>query len=97
MKNNILEFVNYLNYERHLSNNTVLNYQLDLDNYFSYVKKNNINYITITKDEIREYLKYMRYHSFKWATDYIKRWYNSKMVNLNCSWITIDMKVIKSF
>ena len=59
MKNNILEFVNYLNYERHLSNNTVLNYQLDLDNYFSYVKKNNINYITITKDEIREYLKYM--------------------------------------
>lgn len=59
MKNYIIEFVNYLNYERHLSNNTILNYQLDLDNYFNYVEKSNINYITITKDEIREYLKYM--------------------------------------
>ena len=34
MKDLIIEFVNYLEYERHLSHNTILNYQLDLDNYF---------------------------------------------------------------
>ncbi len=58
MEDLIIEFVNYLEYERHLSNNTILNYHLDLDNYFNYVKKHNLNYLNITKEEIREYLKY---------------------------------------
>jgi len=59
MKELIKEFINYLTYERHLSNNTILNYQLDLDNYFHYVSKNSLNYLNLTKDDIRKYLKYL--------------------------------------
>ncbi len=59
MQDIIKDFLNYLAYERHLSHNTILNYQLDLDNYFRFMKKNNLNYLTITKEEIRSYLKYL--------------------------------------
>ncbi len=65
MKDLIIEFVNYLEYERHLSHNTILNYQLDLDNYFKFIKTNNINYLIINKDMVREYLKYLDSLKFK--------------------------------
>lgn len=59
MKDLIKEFINYLKYERHLSDNTTLNYQLDLDNYFSYLKNKQLDYQKINKDQVRCYLKYL--------------------------------------
>jgi len=59
MEELIIEFISYLEYERHLSHNTVLNYQLDLDSCFQYLKSHNLNYLSINKDQIREYLKYL--------------------------------------
>lgn len=59
MEELIIEFINYLEYERHLSKNTIVNYQLDLDSYFNYIKNTSLNYLKINKDEVREYLKYL--------------------------------------
>lgn len=59
MMDNLDGFLDYLNYELNYSDNTIKSYEEDLDNYFDYVKKNNINYLKIDKDDIRNYLKYL--------------------------------------
>lgn len=53
-------FLNYLINERNYPNDTtVKNYELDLLNYQDFLKENNLNYLKITKDDIRSYLKYL--------------------------------------
>lgn len=53
-------FLNYLVNERNYPNDTtVKNYELDLLNYQDFLKENNLNYLKITKDDIRSYLKYL--------------------------------------
>ena len=53
-------FLNYLINGRNYPNDTtVKNYELDLLNYQDFLKENNLNYLKITKDDIRSYLKYL--------------------------------------
>lgn len=53
-------FLNYLVNERNYPNDTTAkNYELDLLNYQDFLKENNLNYLKITKDDIRSYLKYL--------------------------------------
>ncbi len=52
-------FLVYLGSVRNFSKYTIRSYQLDLTDFFSFVKKNQIDYLNITKDDIRAYLKYL--------------------------------------
>ncbi len=53
------KYEDYLKYELNYSFNTIKGYFLHLDKYFEYLKENNINYLTINKDDVIEYLKYL--------------------------------------
>ncbi len=59
LSKDIKEFIKYLENEKRYSTNTIISCQRDLDNYYSYTTLKKINYITINKDQIREYLKYL--------------------------------------
>ena len=59
LANNIQKFINYLDNEKRYPNTTINSYSKDLDNYYAFIMLKKINYKTITKDEIRSYLKYL--------------------------------------
>lgn len=50
-------FINYLRTEKRYPENTTLNYERDLNNYYSFIIAHKHNYLSLTKDEIRDYLK----------------------------------------
>ena len=53
------KFLEYLQYERNYSQNTVLGYRNELEKFFSYVQEVHLSYLEITKEEIWTYLKYL--------------------------------------
>ena len=55
----MIDFIDYLANTRRYPLNTVNSYRKDLDNYYSFIIGKKYNYKTITKDEIRSYLKYL--------------------------------------
>lgn len=57
MEEDALLFVNYLDRELNFSENTIISYKRDLEKFAQYLKKQQLNYKTITHEEIREYLK----------------------------------------
>lgn len=59
MKNDLEEYKIFLKKERNYSELTIKNYEKDLENYQDYLKCHNISYLKITRDEIREYLKFL--------------------------------------
>ena len=59
LANNIQKFINYLDNEKRYPNTTIKSYSKDLDNYYAFIMLKKINYKTITKEEIRSYLKYL--------------------------------------
>ena len=57
MKYEIDEYLTYIKLEKKLSKNTILNYKLDLENYFNYLEKNKIFDVKkITIEDINNYL-----------------------------------------
>ena len=59
LEKNIKEFIKYLQYEKRYPETTITSYQKDLDNYYDFIVLKKTNYLTITKEEIRSYLKYL--------------------------------------
>ena len=59
LSKNINRFIKYLTNEKRYPDTTITSYTKDLDNYYSFIIAKKINYKTITKDEIRSYLKYL--------------------------------------
>lgn len=59
IEKHIREFIKYLQNEKRYPETTITSYQKDLDNYYGFVILKKINYLTINKDEIRTYLKYL--------------------------------------
>lgn len=59
LSKNIAKFIKYLNNEKRYPNTTITSYTKDLDNYYGFIMAKKINYQTITKEEIRSYLKYL--------------------------------------
>lgn len=55
----IKEFIKYLQNEKRYPDTTISSYERDLDNYYGYIELKKLNYQTINKDEIRDYLKYL--------------------------------------
>ena len=59
MEKLIKEYLDYLKYIRGYQENTINSYLIELTKYSSYLKEKKINYLTISKDEIYAYLKYL--------------------------------------
>ena len=58
MEEEIKEFITYIKLEKKLSNNTIINYEFDLNNYIQYLENNNIKHFNdVTLDEINNYLQ----------------------------------------
>ncbi len=55
----ILKYLDYLKYSRNYSENTVLGYKHELENFSLYLQEKHLDYKKITKEEIWEYLKYL--------------------------------------
>lgn len=53
------DFIKYLKNEKRYPDTTILSYERDIDNYYGYIKLKNIDYKKISKEEIRDYLKYL--------------------------------------
>lgn len=52
-------FIQHLKNEKRYPETTIVSYKKDLEIYQEFIASNKINYMFITKDEIREYLKYL--------------------------------------
>ncbi len=59
MADNIEKYLEYLKVELNYSDNTIKSYEIELYKYKDFLEINNIAYLKITKDEVREYLKYL--------------------------------------
>ncbi len=53
------KFLTNLKTELNYAEQTIINYQRDLAKFFRFLKKNNLNYLKINRDDIRKYLKYL--------------------------------------
>ena len=53
------EYIRKLSINKNYSENTIEAYKRDLNEYFSYLKNNNKNYLSIDYDSIRKYLSYL--------------------------------------
>lgn len=65
MEKEIENYLEYLRIELNYSENTIKSYEIELYKYKIYLEENNIKYINITKDEIRNYLKYLDKSQYK--------------------------------
>ncbi|MDD2409164.1 MAG: tyrosine recombinase [Bacilli bacterium] len=60
MKDIIHEFLNYIALERKYSDNTEINYEIDLFKYDDYLNKEKKNYLIINYQDISKYIVYLR-------------------------------------
>lgn len=56
----IRDFQNYLLIDKKYSNATIESYTYCLNKYYTFMKKNNLNLKTIKKNDIKDYLKYLK-------------------------------------
>ena len=68
MKKEVVDFLKYLEIELNFSDNTIISYRQDLADFFCFLEKNNINYISVDKDDVRNYLKYLDEKKLKNST-----------------------------
>jgi integrase/recombinase XerC len=71
MRKNIDQFIKYLKIERGYSDNTIINYKLDIDEFFSFLEAEKINYTSLTYQNIKPYL--MELHNLKYKRTTISR------------------------
>jgi integrase/recombinase XerC len=64
-------FLDYLQSELNYSENTIKSYEIELEKYKCFLNENNINYLNINKDNVRNYLKYL--DSLKYKNSSISR------------------------
>ena len=55
----VADYLSFLKKNLNFSDNTIISYQSDLDDFFSYLEKNKINYKNINKEDVTSYLKYL--------------------------------------
>ena len=59
MQKQIKNFLNFIENDKKVSQNTLQSYRRDVMQYSDYVEKNKVNYLKIDENGIRNYLKYM--------------------------------------
>lgn len=57
MRKYLESFLNYLNYEKNYSNNTIINYKVDLEEYINFFNTNKKDIMKLTYKDIRVYLE----------------------------------------
>lgn len=57
MEKQIKLFLDFLQNDKKLSDNTLQSYKRDIVQFMEYTEKNNINYLKIEKEDIQKYLK----------------------------------------
>jgi len=60
MEKQIKQFLDFLQNDKKLSNNTLQSYSRDINQYKEYLSKNHINHLKVENKEIKEYLKYLQ-------------------------------------
>lgn len=68
MKEDIKHFEKYLANEKRYPETTITGYIRDVEDYQEFIKESHINYLTINKEEIRSYLKYLDEHKLSKST-----------------------------
>lgn len=89
LEKNISQFITYLTSETRYSPNTSTSYQNDLLEYQKFIIKFKIDYCNISKDQIREYLKYL--DQLKYSKSTISR--NLSALRHFYSYLEINNKV----
>lgn len=59
MQKQIRNFLNFIENEKKVSDNTLQSYKRDIMQYEKYVEENKINYTKVDEEQIKDYLKYM--------------------------------------
>ena len=59
MEKQIKLFLEFIQNEKKLSDNTLQSYRRDILQYEDYVEKNRLNYAKVKEDDIRKYLEYL--------------------------------------
>ena len=54
------KYLEYLEYQKHYSHYTVDSYKEDLEEFFSYLKKEELSYLKLEYSDIRIYLMYLK-------------------------------------
>lgn len=91
MKELINNYIEYIDKELNYSNETILSYKNDLTEYYEYLKNNKINYKSITKLEILDYLKYL--DNYKLSNKTISRHLSSLRSFYN---YLVEIKILES-
>ena len=68
MEKKIKLFLEFLQKDKKLSNNTLQSYSRDIHQYESYLSQNRINYVKVDNKVINEYLKYLQQNGKKTST-----------------------------
>lgn len=84
------EFLNYLKYERNYSDKTILNYKMDLENFYNYINKKKTKKIDF--DFLQEYIENLSQKKYSTKSiqrhisslkSYFKFLYNKNYINVN--------------
>ena len=59
MEKQVKLFLEFIQNEKKLSNNTLQSYRRDIEQYKNYLEKNNFNYVKVKNEDIKKYLKYL--------------------------------------
>ena len=59
MEKQVKLFLEFIQNEKKLSNNTLQSYRRDIEQYKNYLEKNNVNYVKVKNEDIKKYLKYL--------------------------------------
>lgn len=68
MEKQIKQFLEFLQKEKRVSNNTLQSYSRDIHQYENYLSQNRINYVKVDNLAINEYLKYLQQNGKKTST-----------------------------
>ena len=68
MEKKIKLFLEFLQSDKRLSNNTLQSYKRDILQYKNYVDTNKINYLKVSKEDIKQYLMYLQDMNKKTST-----------------------------
>ena len=60
MEKKIKLFLEFLQKDKKLSNNTLQSYKRDITQYESYINEENLQYLKVTKDDIKNYLENLK-------------------------------------
>ena len=60
MEKQITLFLEFLQNDKKLSDNTLQSYKRDILQYQNYVEENGINYLKVKEEKVKEYLRYLQ-------------------------------------